>query len=113
MVDYDDYSFGAGGKGITSKPLAEDLWKLSDASKQEKAANAEPTTQPLEQKVGENLKGMQAPVELKFVYLQRRIKELEAMAAQMDKAKNFEAARNYRRAAAYAKVRVSQMVNPQ
>jgi predicted phage-related endonuclease len=96
-----DYGrFGAGGRGLTSQQQADEIEALSDPAKRAAA---------LEQKTTVNLRGVQANSEDKLVYLKKRIKELEDLAAKMDTAKNSEAARNYRRAANIALQRIARL----
>lgn len=100
--DKSPYRFGRGGPGVTpGSQLEKDLDTLSDAAKAERKQQQE-----LEDEVGPSLRAFkkEAPFD-KLTYLRRRAKELENRAAEMDKAKNSEAARTYRRAAVHARMR--------
>lgn len=99
----DQSRFGRGGSGVTpGSQLEKDLDALSDESKRRRAA---------EQKVSSALRAVRSSKpEDKVQYLRGRITQLTGLADEMDKAKNAEAARNYRRAAAYAQTRIERLL---
>jgi len=102
MAEQSPYRFGRGGPGVVEgSQLAKDLDALSDEAKRERGA---------EEKISSALREARSTEpEDKLAFLRRRKLEFEKLAMEMDKAKNSEAARNYRRAAAHAQLRIERL----